>query len=73
MATLTQMEKTTTGWRCPRCGSTLEDGLLNTASASCNCYGPDALHEHLRTSGTNPGGPGLKGLTLLGPDGEEVP
>ena len=42
MSTLTMMERTATGWRCPRCGSTQEDTILPVRVAECNCAGIDA-------------------------------
>jgi len=43
MTTLTQMERTATGWKCPRCGSTREDDLLPVRVVECNCVGLDAF------------------------------
>lgn len=41
MTTLKRMEKTPTGWTCPRCGGGLDDDLQLTQSAACNCAGLD--------------------------------
>lgn len=41
MTTLTQMDRTATGWRCPRCGSTQEDTVLPIRIVECNCAGLD--------------------------------
>lgn len=62
MSTLTMMERTATGWRCPRCSDTCEDDLLPLRAVECNCVGLDAFYEQLKTQGTNPGGPGLRGI-----------
>lgn len=66
------MDRTASGWKCPRCGSTTDDGVMPVRTAECNCAGVDAFHEHLKTQGTNPSGPRLDGFTLIGPDGREV-
>ena len=39
MSTLNPMTRTAAGWRCERCGSTMEDTLLPVRSAECNCEG----------------------------------
>lgn len=39
VTTLTQMERTATGWRCPRCGDTREDDILPMRVVECNCTG----------------------------------
>lgn len=48
MTTLTQMERTTTGWTCSRCGATQEDTILPVRVVECNCIGLGAFHARLR-------------------------
>jgi hypothetical protein len=43
MTTLTRMERTATGWKCPRCGSTQEDTILPVRAVECNCAGLEWL------------------------------
>lgn len=68
MTTLTMMERTATGWKCPRCGSEREDDFMPLHVVACGCAWQDALHQRLETQGTNPGGPGLRGIALSTPE-----
>lgn len=45
MSTLTLMQRTADGWKCPRCGSVMEDPLRASAVAECNCVGMGAASE----------------------------
>lgn len=45
--TLTPMDRTATGWKCPRCGDAREDDLLPVRSMECNCAGIDAFRHGL--------------------------
>lgn len=42
---------------------------LTEAGVENNLF-QEAFHDHLKTQGTNPGGPGLNGLTLAMPEDE---
>lgn len=43
MSTLTPMDRTATGWKCPRCGDAREDDILSVRTVECNCARIDAF------------------------------